>query len=119
MTRIDKTAPILTLSYSPNTATNQPVLVTLSTDEPVTRPAGWSGNATGTTFTKIYIQDVSEPVTIYDLVGNQGQKWLTIDWIDSTPVTGSVSYSTPLPTNGNVAATISFNKSGVVVTNNS
>lgn len=109
--RIDKTAPILTLTYDPATSTNQDVLVTLITDEPVTKPTNWSGSATGTLFTRTYTQNVSEPITVYDLVGNQGQRWLTIDRINKTAVTGSIAYDIETPTSGNVTATISFNKS--------
>jgi hypothetical protein len=106
------------LSYNPATATYQPVLVTLTTDEPISQPTGWSGAATGTLFTKTYTGNTSAPITVYDLVGNQGQTWLTIDWIDTSPVVGDINYSTTSLTNGDVIATISFNKSGVVVTNN-
>jgi hypothetical protein len=99
VTRIDKASPILILSYSPSTATNQPVLVTLTTNEPVTKPVGWSGATTGTTFTKIYTGNTTQPITTYDLVGNQGQTWLQIDWIDTSSIRGTISYSTTSPTN--------------------
>jgi hypothetical protein len=52
---IDKDAPVATtLSYDPNTTTNSGVKVTLTTNEAVLLPDGWSGPATGTAFTKIY-----------------------------------------------------------------
>jgi hypothetical protein len=43
---------------------------------------------------------------VYDLVGNQGQSRLTIDWIDKTAPTCSVAYSTTAPTNQAVIVTL-------------
>lgn len=43
---------------------------------------------------------------MYDLVGNQGQSRLTIDWIDKTAPTCSVAYSTTAPTNQAVIVTL-------------
>jgi hypothetical protein len=111
VSRIDKTDPTLTLSYNPSTATNQPVLATLTTDEVVTKPTGWSGATTGTQFTKIYTQNTTEPITVYDRVGNQGQTRLLIDWIDTIhPVAITVNYSPSIPTSGDVEVTITLSE---------
>ena len=61
---------------------------------------------------------MNETVTFYDLVGNVGSTGIAITWIDTSSVTGSISYSPSTATSGNVTATISFNKTGVEVTNN-
>ncbi|MDR2190368.1 MAG: hypothetical protein LBP53_04180 [Candidatus Peribacteria bacterium] len=40
---IDTTAPVATnVSYNPNTATNSPVVVTLTTNEPIQQPTNWN-----------------------------------------------------------------------------
>jgi hypothetical protein len=61
---------------------------------------------------------MSGTVTFFDLVGNEGATGIAISRIDTSPVTGSIAYSPSTATSGNVEATISFNKTGVIVTNN-
>ena len=69
--RIDKIPPEATsLIYSPSTFTNQDVEVILTTNERVRKPAGRSGAATGTVFTKIYTANTTETVNFYDHVYN-------------------------------------------------
>ena len=87
------------------------------TSEAIQSLTGWSGG--GTTWTKVYSANGSETVTFYDLVGNEGSTGVEVNRIDKTPVTGAISYSPSTATNTDVVATISFNKSGVTVTNNS
>jgi hypothetical protein len=77
----------------------------------VTKPTGWSGATTGTQFTKIYTQNTTEPITVYDRVGNQGQTWLLVDWIDTiSPVAITVDYSPNTITSGDVEVTITLNE---------
>jgi hypothetical protein len=57
-------------------------------------------------------------VTFYDLVGNSGSTGININWVDKSAVTGTIIYNPSIATSGNVQASISFNKTGVNVTNN-
>ena len=115
--RIDKTAPYaVSVSYDPDDKTNQDVTVTLVTSEAIQSLTGWSGG--GTTWRKVYSANGSETVTFYDLVGNEGSTGVEVNRIDKSAVTGAISYAPSTATNTDVVATISFNKSGVTVTNN-
>jgi hypothetical protein len=55
-------------------------------------------------------------ISFFDLVGNVASTTLDITRIDRTPLTGTITYTPSTATNGNVIATISFNKTGVVIT---
>jgi hypothetical protein len=69
---IDKTAPVaINLTYNPAGYTNTGIEVTLETSEWVYLPTGRNGNATGTIFTKIYVENTTGIITFYDHVYNQ------------------------------------------------
>jgi len=117
--RIDRTSPyVVDASYASATATNQDVLVTLTMSESVQAIAGWTRGSGGTVFSKSYSHNESESLLFYDIAGNTGTYRVEIDWIDKSPVTAAVLYSSEGPTSGNVIASLSFNKPGVTVTNN-
>lgn len=105
----DGTAPTGSASYSTTNPTNQDVTATITTNEPITTPAGWASTS-ATTFTKTYAINASEAVTITDLAGNSSSVNVTVANIDKTAITPTVTYSTTLLTNGNVVATITTNK---------
>jgi hypothetical protein len=106
--RIDKTTPSGTLSYSTTGRTNQNVIATLTTTKPLQQPSGRSGTTPGTTFTKTYSGNTTEPLTLTDTLGNIGQVTVTITNIDKTaPTCGTRSYAPTTPTSGNVTATLS------------
>jgi hypothetical protein len=80
---IDKNAPqAISLTYAPQVFTTGGVTATLITDEVVFLPIGWSGAATGTTFTKWYTENVNGTVVFSDLVGNQGSTGILITRTD-------------------------------------
>ena len=74
----------------------------------------------GTTYKKVYTGNKTELVTFYDLANNVGTGEVKIEWIDKTPITGTVVYTPPSWTNTNVEVEISFNKplSDVTIYNN-
>jgi hypothetical protein len=83
VTWIDKTPPqAISLTYAPQVFTTGGVTATLITDEPVFLPAGWSGAATGTLFTKWYTSNISGLIVFTDLVGNQGSTGILITRTD-------------------------------------
>jgi hypothetical protein len=116
--RIDITPPwAVSVAYTPPMATNQDVMVTLLTNEPVYTPTGWTP-IDDTTFTRRFTGNLSTEVSFLDLVGNSASTGITITRIDKTAVTGAIAYTTTGATSGAVIATISFAKTGVVITNN-
>jgi hypothetical protein len=80
---IDTTSPqAISLTYTPSIFTTGGVTATLVTDETIFLPSGWSGLATGTSFTKLYTGNVSGSITFIDLVGNQGSTGILITRTD-------------------------------------
>jgi hypothetical protein len=127
--RIDTTPPHTTLlSYSPSTTTNGNVLATLVADEPITllgsgrTPSGVIASGTqgdvALQRTKEFTDNTGITLDFVDAVGNPASTQLSITRIDRTPAIPTIIYSPATATNTNVIATISFNKTGVHLTNN-
>ena len=112
---------VVDLSYSPSTPTNKDVTATLTISHSgsVLSP-GWTATS-AKTFTKTFPANVeNEVVNFQSIYGYTGFQMINISRIDKTPIQANITYSTNTFTSGNVIATISFNKTGVVtVTNNS
>jgi hypothetical protein len=118
--QIDKTAPsVLLLAYDPMTLTNSAVTATLITDKLIHRPVSRSGDTIGKVFTKTYTDNISTIVVFTDLVGNQNYTGIDITRIDKGDLTASLTYTPSTLTSGDVEASISFNKTGVIILNNS
>jgi uncharacterized protein YerC len=123
ITRIDKTAPQATLvMYNPATATNGNVEVRITLDETGrmegngrTSPTPPSQEGLSTTWTKVFTDNTGLTVSFFDLVGNAGSTGILIDWIDRSGIIPTITYIPSTPTSGDVVASITFNKSGVVV----
>ncbi|HPC34832.1 MAG TPA: hypothetical protein PLP73_04130, partial [Candidatus Absconditabacterales bacterium] len=111
---IDKTPITPTVVYSPSTNTNQNVTITITFDKTGVTITNNSGNNE-----YIFTGNGNFTFEFQDLAGNTGEETATVDWIDKTPVTGTVNYSTTGATNQPVTATIIFNKTGVTIINNS
>ncbi len=78
---IDKTAPTATITYSTEEPTNQDVTVTLTADDDIKEIEGWE-KVDARTYKKVYEENITETVTIYDLVGNPGKAVVDIQNID-------------------------------------
>ena len=78
---LDCTSPIGKISYSTTGWTNGSVTATLTTDEPVNTPDGWS-RVSDTEFTKKYSSNLVEPVVLTDFAGNQSTLNVSINNID-------------------------------------
>lgn len=103
---VDNVPPTATVSYSTTGLTNQDVIATLT---------GASESITGTT-THTFTGNDSYTFIFHDSVGNISIVTGTVSWIDKTPITGTIEYSTTGLTNQNVTATMTgFNKTGVTV----
>ena len=106
---INKDIPSADITYNYTELTNQDVIATLSSDDNITIKNN-DGNNTYTftengTFTFEFVNDL----------GNTGTATATVDWIDKTAPVPTISYNIMEATNGEVIATISFNKENVTV----
>ena len=111
ISNIDKTGPTASVSYSTTSSTNGNVTATITPSEPVTITN--NGGSNSYTFTT----NGSFTFNFVDASGNTGSVTATVNNIDKTGPTATVSYSTTDPTNGNVTATITPSES-VTITNN-
>lgn len=110
---VDLDIPTATFIYSTTEPTNGNVTVTLVPSEPVTITYPIDGSTS-----HIFTDNGSFTFTFIDSVGNNGFATATVNNIDRTAPTASVSYSTTSPTNQPVVATINPSEN-ITVTNNS
>ncbi len=108
---IDKTAPTLIVTFSPEKLTNGNVTVTITSNEKIQSVKGWTLSSDKKKLTKEYSDNDIETVKVKDLVGNITTKEIKVDNIDKEALRLKVSYSTKEATNKDVTATItSVNK---------
>ena len=116
ITHIDKLAPTATMAYAPAgpTPTNQNVVATLTANEPIKTPAGWTSvGGSSTTYRKTYTENKTETVGLEDIAGNIGSVVSSITYIDKIPsIIIEVAYSPagPTPTNQDVRVTLTANE---------
>jgi hypothetical protein len=89
VTRIDKQAPIATITYSPNVLTYDSVVATVTLNETGTVEGRQKINAT--TSSKTYSDNATGEVYFYDAVGNRSFTTFTISWIMQYVGGGSLS----------------------------
>lgn len=83
VTGIDKLGPTVTVK---NETTEDGVLVTIETSEPIQTPDGWT-KVSDTKYTKLYTENTSEDIIVYDFAGNATKAHVTVSSI-SKPGTG-------------------------------
>ena len=103
---IDTTPPSLSVGYSTTEPTNQNVVVTIKTSEPVQATTGWTLSSDKKTLTKTYIENKTEEVEVKDLEGNKTKQTIKVSNIDKTAPTVTLKYSTTKNTKQNVKATL-------------
>ena len=89
---IDKIGPELMVEYSEENLTNQDVVVTITTNEPVQELEGWTLREDGQQLTKTYVENVTEEVILKDLSGNESKAFIQIGNIDKKPPEVKISY---------------------------
>ena len=94
ISNIDKQRPSLQFSYSTVEMTNQNVIVTITSDEPLKQPEGWSISEDKCTVTKTYYENTTDVVIIEDLAGNGVEENISINNIDKTPPELTLDYQT-------------------------
>jgi hypothetical protein len=103
--------PGATVTYMPDSATSGNVTATLTADKTILLPAGRSGNATGTVFTKVYTANENASFLITDPVGNTGEATVIITRIDKTvPQVLTTTYSPTTQTSGPVMVKLTFDE---------
>ena len=103
---IDKEFKTPTLTYSETALTNGDILVTITSNEAIQVPYGWTLAKGGKAITKVYTSNTEEKVTVSDLAGNTKTLQIKINNIDKEFNTPSVTYSTYQITNGDVLVVI-------------
>ena len=106
---IDTTIPVATITYSTTSLTNQDVIATLTSEDNITI----TNNGGSNTYT--FSEDGEFTFEFVNELGNEGTATAKVNWIDKVPPTPTISYSIMEPTNGEVVATISFDKENVTV----
>ena len=109
---IDKTLPKGTISYSEKSLTNANVIATLKANEDIVIL-----NNDGKD-TYIFKENGEFTFEYQDLAGNKNKTKVKVDWIDKTPSTGTITYSTKEFTNQNVIATLKMSEKGKIINNN-
>jgi len=105
---IKKTAPEATIEFSTTRPTNQNVIAKILFDEDEVTVIGGETH----TFTK----NGKYTFKYVDILGNEGRKEVTVDWIDKEVPVATITYNIEELTNQNVTATISFNEENVIIT---
>ncbi len=115
--RIDKVAPTGSFTFSNdngNAMTNKDVTVTLTTNESILTPEGWT-RVKDKVYTKVYSQNAkNEKVVITDKAGNSAELKYEVKRIDKVAPTGSFTFSNDngnVMTNKDVTVTLTTNES--------
>ena len=107
---IDVTAPEVEVEYSTTETTNDPVTVTVKSNEKLKEVKGWTLSEDKLILTKEYTDNTEETLIIYDLAGNERKIPIRIANIDKVELEAKVEYSTTEATKGTVKVTIKANK---------
>ncbi len=108
--QIDRTKPQLSVDYSTDVPTQQPIMVTITSDKPMKEVEGWTLSSDKLSMSKEFDSNVDEVITVSDLAGNTSDIHVQISNIDKDAPVTNVSYSTKALTNGTVTATITSNE---------
>lgn len=82
------------------------VTATINSNEKIQQVEGWTLSEDKKSLKKIYAENTTETVKVYDLVGNEVVANISINNIDKTVPQAKISYSTTKATNKNVKVTI-------------
>ncbi len=112
--RIDKTSPTATVEYSLISLTSGNVVATLTWFSELLTITNNGGSNT-----YVFTGDESFLFTFKDAVGNTGSALAQVTWILNTSPVATVHYSSTGMTNQNVTVSLTFDRPGVIVLNNS
>ena len=116
---IIKTLPTAKITYSTTNLTNQDVIATITFDREVRILDDEDTVITtipkGEEYTYTFTENGSHEVRFKGPYGNEGTATATVNWIDKTAPTPTITYSSTNKENKPVTATITFNKENVTV----
>jgi len=108
---IDRTSPVLKVYLSKSELTNQDVIVTISSNEPIKlEDSFWTLSNDLKSMSKAFGENASGLVTVSDLAGNIASIPYEITNIDKSPLEGEIQLSIIEPTKNNVRVFIFTNK---------
>jgi len=107
---IDKTVPILQISYNETKLTNKNVIATITANEQIKEINGWKLSDNKKILTKTYTENTSETVTISDLIGNESKLQVKIENIDKIKPVINVSFEKTGDTKDYIKTTITANE---------
>ena len=107
---IDKSKPLLTITYNLNELKDNRVLVTIVGNEELQGIEGWTISEDKKTLSKTYTENGSEEIQVKNLIGNTNKKKITINSINSNNENYIVQYIIKDIADGKVEATIIANR---------
>ncbi len=117
---IIKTLPTPTITYTPDTLTNQDVTASVTFDRDNVKIVNEAGEeittvTTGNAYTYTFKENGSHEIRFVGPYGNAGKTTATVDWIDKKVPEATIKYSSTNISNQDVIATITFDEENVTV----
>ena len=104
---IDTVAPVLKITFDPQTVTNKDVTAKITANEEIQPINGWTISNDKKVLTKSYDNNVTnEEIQVKDIAGNVTKQMITINNIDKIGPKINVKYSSTKKTNKNVKVTL-------------
>ena len=106
--KYDNTPPDLEVTYSDNEMPKGTVTATITANEEIQEVEGWTLSEDGKSITKIYTEDTTQTVRVYDLVGNYADATVKViipeEESDTTPP--ALTYETKRNDDGSLDVTL-------------
>lgn len=112
---ICKTLPTPTITYTPDTITNQDVTATVTFDREGTQVIDENGQIIKNGNTHVFKENGSHEFRFKGPYGNIGKTTATVDWIDKKAPVATITYSSTNLSNQDVTATVTFDEENVTV----
>ena len=112
---IIKTLPTPTITYTPDSLTNQDVTATVTFDREGTQIIDENGQIIENGNTYVFTENGTHEFRFKGPYGNIGTTMASVDWIDKKVPTAEIKYSSTNLSNQDVTATITFDEENVTV----
>lgn len=114
---IIKTLPTPSITYTPNTLTNQDVTATVTFDRVGTQIIDEDGSKIENGNTHVFKENGTHKFRFKGPYGNIGETTASVDWIDKKAPVATINYSSTNLSNQDVTATVTFDEENVTVKN--
>ena len=112
---IIKTLPTPSITYTPNTLTNQDVTATVTFDREGTEVIDENGDTIENGNTHVFTENGTHKFRFKGPYGNIGETTANVDWIDKKAPVATITYSSTNLSNQDVTATVTFDEENVTV----